>query len=249
MYTKYDYHFTECQTRTNLGIIETPKYFSHGDVLFTCTGELVEEIAMLMGYEALRDLPMEYVEVKTPITTTKVKMLSGEKLAIVPILRAGLGMVDGMHKIIPTAKIGHIGLARNEERLKKAAEKIGEGAFSYCKALTTVENSKNITDFGAYSFAYTALHGIDATGAVRIGDHAFMKEKMTPFTVELGADLEALGENPFAFCALPLFEGTVSETFNGETFEKATNTYDISENVKVIDKENGGATEETSAAE
>ena len=112
---------------------------------------------------------------------------------------------------------------------------LGEGAFSYCKALTTVENSKNITDFGAYSFAYTALHGIDATGAVRIGDHAFMKEKMTPFTVELGADLEALGENPFAFCALPLFEGTVSETFNGEAFEKATNTYDISENVKVID--------------
>ena len=78
---------------------------------------LVEEVAMLMGYEAMRDLPTEDVEVKTPITTRKLPMLCGKKLAIVPILRAGLGMVDGMLSIIPSAKIGHIGLYRDPETL------------------------------------------------------------------------------------------------------------------------------------
>ena len=76
---------------------------------------LVEEIAMLMGYEALNDLPTENVEVKTPIETCKTPMLSGRKLAVVPILRAGLGMVGGITALVPTAKIGHIGLCRNEE--------------------------------------------------------------------------------------------------------------------------------------
>ena len=76
---------------------------------------LVEEIAMLMGYEALSDLPTEDVEVKTPIETCKTPVLSGRKLAVVPILRAGLGMVGGITALVPTAKIGHIGLCRNEE--------------------------------------------------------------------------------------------------------------------------------------
>lgn len=75
---------------------------------------LVEEIAMLMAYEALRDLPTELVEVKTPITTAKEPILSGKKLAVVPILRAGLGMVDGILALVPSAKVGHIGLYRDE---------------------------------------------------------------------------------------------------------------------------------------
>lgn len=75
---------------------------------------LVEEIAMLMGYEALSDLPMEEVEVETPIETCKTEVLSGRKLAVVPILRAGLGMVSGITALVPTAKIGHIGLYRDE---------------------------------------------------------------------------------------------------------------------------------------
>ena len=75
---------------------------------------LVSEIAMLMGYEALRDLPTELVEVKTPITTAMEPMISGKKPAIVPILRAGLGMVDGILALIPSAKVGHIGLYRDE---------------------------------------------------------------------------------------------------------------------------------------
>ena len=76
---------------------------------------LVEEIATLMGYEALRDLPLEDVEVETPIETCMTPMLAGQKLAIVPILRAGLGMVNGVLSLVPSAKIGHIGLYRDEE--------------------------------------------------------------------------------------------------------------------------------------
>ena len=76
---------------------------------------LVEEIATLMGYEALRDLPLEDVEVETPIETCMTPMLAGTKLAIVPILRAGLGMVNGVLSLVPSAKIGHIGLYRDEE--------------------------------------------------------------------------------------------------------------------------------------
>ena len=76
---------------------------------------LVEEIAMLMGYEAMRDLPTELVEVKTPIATAMEPMLSGKKLAVVPILRAGLGMVDGILALVPSAKVGHIGLCRDPE--------------------------------------------------------------------------------------------------------------------------------------
>ncbi|AYD39192.1 uracil phosphoribosyltransferase [Clostridium fermenticellae] len=80
--------------------------------------ELVEEVAMLMAYEVTRDLQLEEVEIETPICKTKCKMLSGKKVAVVPILRAGLGMVGGMIKLIPAAKVGHIGLYRDEKTLK-----------------------------------------------------------------------------------------------------------------------------------
>ena len=76
---------------------------------------LVEEIAMLMGFEALRDLPLCDVEVETPIETCMTPMLAGKKLVIVPILRAGLGMVNGLTALVPSARIGHIGLYRDEE--------------------------------------------------------------------------------------------------------------------------------------
>lgn len=80
--------------------------------------ELVNEIAMLMGYEVSRDLPLEEVEIQTPITKTTQKQLSGKKLAIVPILRAGIGMVDGLLSLVPAAKVGHIGMYRDEETLE-----------------------------------------------------------------------------------------------------------------------------------
>jgi len=80
--------------------------------------ELASEVATLMCYEATRDLPLKEVTVETPICRCKTKMIAGRKLAIVPILRAGLGMVDGMLTLIPAAKVGHIGLYRDEETAK-----------------------------------------------------------------------------------------------------------------------------------
>jgi uracil phosphoribosyltransferase len=77
--------------------------------------ELVSEIAMLMCYEATRDLPLQDVEIETPICKTTVKQLAGKKLAVVPILRAGLGMVDGMVSMMPNVKVGHIGLFRDPD--------------------------------------------------------------------------------------------------------------------------------------
>ena len=80
--------------------------------------ELVSELATLLCYEATRDLPLEEVEIETPIAVAHTNVLSGRKLALVPILRAGLGMVDGMLTLLPAAKVGHIGLYRNEETLE-----------------------------------------------------------------------------------------------------------------------------------
>lgn len=77
--------------------------------------KLVEEIAVLMGYEALRDLEVTEIEVKTPLETCKAPVIAGKKLAIVPILRAGLGMVNGLLTLVPSAKVGHIGLYRDHE--------------------------------------------------------------------------------------------------------------------------------------
>ncbi|GAP00139.1 uracil phosphoribosyltransferase [Fructobacillus ficulneus] len=79
---------------------------------------LVDELAMLLTYEASRDLPVEEVQVKTPIQMTTKNQLAGKKLAVVPILRAGLGMVDGILQLIPAAKVGHIGMYRDEETLE-----------------------------------------------------------------------------------------------------------------------------------
>lgn len=80
--------------------------------------ELVDEVATLMAFEITRDLPTEEIEIETPITKAKTKVLSGKKIALIPILRAGIGMVDGVLKLIPAAKVGHIGLYRDPETLQ-----------------------------------------------------------------------------------------------------------------------------------
>ena len=80
--------------------------------------ELISEIAMLMCYESTRDLPLEEVDVQTPVAVAKCHRIAGKKLAVVPILRAGLGMVDGMVSMMPNVKVGHIGLFRDPETLK-----------------------------------------------------------------------------------------------------------------------------------
>ncbi|MDR3601993.1 MAG: uracil phosphoribosyltransferase [Desulfosporosinus sp.] len=79
--------------------------------------ELVEEVAMLMAYEVTRDFPLQEIEVKTPVALAKAHVLAGRKVGLVPILRAGLGMVDGMLRLIPAAKVGHVGLYRDPETL------------------------------------------------------------------------------------------------------------------------------------
>lgn len=94
--------------------------------------QLLKEIALLMGYEITRDIPLVDVEAETPICKTKVKEVSGRKLAIVPILRAGLGMVDGILDLIPVAKVGHIGLYRDENTHKPVVY--------YCKLPDDIQN-------------------------------------------------------------------------------------------------------------
>ena len=92
--------------------------------------QIVSEIATLMCYEATRDLPLEEVEIQTPVAKAKVKVIAGKKLAIVPILRAGLGMVDGILTLIPSAKVGHIGLYRDPQTL--------DPVEYYCKMPTDI---------------------------------------------------------------------------------------------------------------
>jgi len=96
--------------------------------------ELATEVATLMGFEATRDLPVKEVEIETPMCKTKVNMLDGEDIAIVPILRAGLGFVDGMLALVPNAKVGHIGLYRDPET--------HEPVEYYCKLPTDIEKRK-----------------------------------------------------------------------------------------------------------
>ena len=94
--------------------------------------ELLGEIAMLMGYELTRDLPLEDIVIETPITKMTAKTVSGKKLAIVPILRAGLGMVEGLQSLVPVAKVGHIGLYRDPETHKPVEY--------YCKLPNDIED-------------------------------------------------------------------------------------------------------------
>ena len=80
--------------------------------------ELVKEVSTLMAYEVTRDLPLEEIEIETPMVKTKAQVIAGKKVGLVPILRAGLGMVDGMLDLLPAAKVGHVGLYRDPETLK-----------------------------------------------------------------------------------------------------------------------------------
>ena len=97
---------------------------------------LVSEIAMLMCYEATRDLPLEEVETETPVAVAKTKVIAGKKLAFVPILRAGLGMVDGVLALVPSARVGHIGLYRDPETLQPVEY--------YCKLPADIEEREVI---------------------------------------------------------------------------------------------------------
>ncbi len=120
--------------------------------------ELVNELAMLMAYEVTRDLPLKEVDIETPVASTKAKVLAGKKIALVPILRAGLGMVDGMLSIIPNAKVGHIGLYRDPNTLKPVEY--------YCKLPDDIQNREVIL-----------LDPMLATGGSASAAITFLKER------------------------------------------------------------------------
>ena len=115
--------------------------------------KLVEEIAMLEGYEALSDLPTELVEVTTPIETCLTPMIAGRKLAIVPILRAGLGMVSGILALVPTAKVGHIGMYRDETT--------HEPVEYYCKLPSPIEERTIVVTDPMLATGGSAVDAID----------------------------------------------------------------------------------------
>ncbi len=120
--------------------------------------ELASETSMLMAYEVTRDLPLREIEIETPVAVAKTKVLAGKKLAIVPILRAGLGMVNGMLNLIPMAKVGHIGLYRDPQTL--------EAVEYYCKLPEDIEERDVIV-----------LDPMLATGGSAIAAVDFLKKK------------------------------------------------------------------------
>lgn len=120
--------------------------------------ELVTEVSLLMGYEVTRDFPLEEIEIETPLTKMKSQVISGKKVGIIPILRAGLGMVDGMLRLIPTAKVGHIGLYRDPETLQPVEY--------YCKLPQDIEERELIV-----------LDPMLATGGSAVAAINFLKER------------------------------------------------------------------------
>jgi len=120
--------------------------------------ELVSEVSMLMAYEVTRDMPLKEVEIETPIAVARTKVLAGKKLALVPILRAGLGMVDGMLNLLPMAKVGHIGLYRDPKTL--------EPIEYYCKLPEDADEREIVV-----------LDPMLATGGSASAAVAFLKQK------------------------------------------------------------------------
>ena len=165
---------------------------------------------------------------------SEIDLTNIEKIGANAFAECDLNVID-----LPKATyIGEYAFLRNENvsAVKLSSEKttVEEGAFAYCSTLKTVENLKNASYVGDYSFAYTVIVNADLTSAEYIGEHAFIKEEITDFTVVLGNALKDIGDNPFAFCRLEKFSSKAVESFNGVDYESVIYTYDISEAVKVI---------------
>ena len=158
---------------------------------------LIQEITELMVYEATRDLPLAPVEVKTPVTTTTCHMLAGRKLAFVPILRAGLGMMDGALELVPSARVGHIGLYRDPETLKPVEY--------YCKLPGDIEERDVIV-----------LDPMLATGGSAIDAIAQIK-KRNPRTIKfmcIIAAPEGVAALTEAHPDVPVYCGAVDQCLN-----------------------------------
>ena len=128
--------------------------------------ELTSEIAMLMCYEATRDLPLKEVEIETPIAVAKTKVISGRKMAFVPILRAGLGMGEGVLNLVPAAKVGHIGLYRDPETLKPVEY--------YCKLPVDIEEREVIVIDPMLATGGSAVDAINLIKAKGVKNIKFM---------------------------------------------------------------------------
>ncbi len=150
-------------------------------------------------------------------------------------------MECGLEKVdISGAKtVGEYAFVSNKKlasvKFGEKTEDIGEGSFSYCEPLNNIENLKFVKNIGDYAFAYIEVREADLSGAVSIGKNAFMKEKLTPFKVTLGDDIEKIGDNPFAMCKVKPFSKTETQKEDGKEKEITTYTYDISDTVFVID--------------
>ena len=167
---------------------------------------LVEEIAMLMGYEALRDLPTELVRVKSPVCESMQPMISGRKLAVVPILRAGLGMAGGILALVPSAKEGHIGLYRDEET--------HEPHEYFCKLPENIEERLVILPDPMLATGGSAIHAVDFIKAKGCKNIKFMciiaapegfealKKAHPDIDIYVGTLDEGLNENAYIYPGL-----------------------------------------------
>lgn len=163
--------------------------------------ELVNEVSMLMAYEVTRDLPLQEVEVETPVAPAKGRTIAGKKLAVVPILRAGLGMVNGILKLIPTAKVGHIGIYRDPETL--------QAVDYYCKLPEDIEERDIIL-----------VDPMLATGVSAVASIKFLKEKgaRSIKLVCLIAAPEGIEAVSKAHPEVEIFVGAVDECLNEHAY-------------------------------
>ncbi|MBQ4584583.1 MAG: leucine-rich repeat protein [Clostridia bacterium] len=166
----------------------------------------------------------------------RINLESVEKIGLEAFAESSLKEINlssikviGPYAFTESAKLEKVILSEN-------AIEIDEGAFVNCKKLSTVENLDKVARLGKYSFAVTALTGAKLTGAIEIGEGAFLKENVTDFDLDLSGNkvLRVLGDNPFALCRIKPLYIVEEETFNGKTYYKNVYDYDISENIHVI---------------
>ncbi len=171
-----------------------------------------------------------YCEALTDFDFADVKSIGTNAFNSTALTVADLSSVEtvGTYAFVYNEKLAKV-------TLNQSGTELGEGTFSYCYALADVENLNKVTSVGDYSFAYTALTTADLTSATYVGTHAFLKEEMTDFAVTLGSVLSDLGDNPFANCRLAAFTGVETETFNGTDYSTETDTFAISDTIRVID--------------
>ena len=200
-----------------------------GESAFAYTRSL-KSVELGAGVTRISDQAFFYCESLTDITLAGVKSIGTNAFNSTALTAPDLSAVES---------IGSYAFVYNEDltsvTLNPNGAVLEEGAFSYCYDLASVENLHRVSSVGDYAFAYTALTSADLSAATYVGTHAFLKESMTDFTVTLGEALSDLGDNPFANCRLAAFTRVETETFNGKEYAAETDTFSISDTVRVID--------------